>query len=138
MILLTSLLGAIIALTPAPHAGERVPERGPCLGSAPDVGAVIRGPVLHVLDGSRLCVALGTAPDRWAPVQLVEDSDQSIGAAERRDRGTLMAAAFAQDLTCEVVGISAGQAIARCALDDRPLSEALAHPEVIKAGLRWR
>lgn len=138
MILLTSLLSAVIALTPTPATGEDHSERGPCMGSAPAVGAVIRGPVLHVLDGSRLCVALGTAPDRWAPVQLVEGSGQGVGGAGPRDRGTLMAAAFAQDLTCEVVGVSAGQAIARCALDDRPLSEALAHPEVIKAGLMWR
>ena len=63
----------------------------PCKGEAPRAGAILHGPVLHVEDGGRLCVARGFEPDAWIEFQLAD-------APAELARGTLMSAAFAKDV----------------------------------------
>ena len=112
---------------------------GPCAAPAPAVGAEIHGPVLHVLDGKRLCVALGETPDRW--VELTLNDAGLVEAADVTDpnpRGTLMALAFAQNVTCKVTGIEAGHAVAACSLDGRPLADPARKRQAIKLSELWR
>ncbi len=135
MLALATLLSSAIltlSLTTAPSA-----DMGPCTGTPPSAGTIIRGPVLHVLDGATLCVALGANPDRWVPLALAGARTQSIAAGSAA-RGTLMGVAFAQDVTCEILGASHGLTIADCRVDDRRISERLNEPDAIRVGLSWR
>ena len=133
--LVTILALSASAFLPTTVSLPTVPLRdaaAPCTGAPPPPGAVLRGPVLHVLDGVTLCVALGTTPDKWVPLEL---------AAARRGapaRGTLMAVAFSRNVTCQVIDTSGATSIADCRLNDRPLTELIVDPGAIRAGLSWR
>lgn len=130
MLTLAVLFGsAVLALSPTTASGL---DLGPCAGSPPTSAATIRGPVLHVLDGVTLCVALGATPDSWVPLELA--GAQSRSAAP----GTLMAVAFAQMVTCDVTGTRRGRTIAACRIDDTLVSERILDPEAIQLGLSWR
>jgi len=98
-----------------------------CKGEAPQAGATLRGPVLHVEDGGRLCVAKGFEPDAWIELQL---ADAPAGLA----RGTLMSAAFAKDVDCKVQ--ADGRAL--CTVDGQSVGALASQPSVQKAGLSWR
>jgi len=99
----------------------------PCKGEAPRAGAILHGPVLHVEDGGRLCVARGFEPDAWIEFQLAD-------APAELARGTLMSAAFAKDVDCKVQ--ADGRAL--CTIDGQSVGALSAQPSVQKAGLSWR
>lgn len=99
----------------------------PCKGAAPQAGAMLHGPVLHVEDGGRLCVAKGFDPDAWVEVQLE-------GAPADLPRGVLMSAAFAKDVDCKVT--VSGHAV--CRVDGQSVAALVQQPSVQKAGLGWR
>ena len=131
MLALAMILGITVSsmslpAAPVPHATS------PCTGAAPPPGAVLDGPVLHVLDGVTLCVAMGTTPVTWVPLEL---SNARKGA---ESRGTLMAVAFSQNVTCRVVGASGARRIADCLLNDSLLTEQIEDSAAIRAGLSWR
>jgi hypothetical protein len=98
-----------------------------CKGQAPQVGAVLHGPVLQVEDGGRLCVAKGFEPDAWIELQLAD-------APADLTRGTLMSAAFAKDVDCKVR--ADGRAL--CTVDGQSVGALASQPSVQKAGLTWR
>jgi len=98
-----------------------------CKGEAPQAGATLRGPVLHVEDGGRLCVAKGFEPDAWIELQLAD-------APADLARGTLMSAAFAKDVDCKVQ--ADGRAL--CTVDGQSIGALASQPSVQKAGLTWR
>lgn len=111
----------------------------PCGAAAPAVGAEVHGPVLHVVDGRRFCIALGDTPDRWVELELADQG--LIRAATRADanpRGALMSVAFAQNITCKVVGASDGRPLATCAIDGLALGALATKPQAISSGRAWR
>ena len=108
-----------------------------CGGSAPRVGADLHGPVLHVRDSGRLCVALGAAPDQWVEVALAPEPLQKT-AAHPANRGSLMAVAFAQTLTCRIVDRSGVLPVAACRLDDQSVRALTREPAAYAAGQAWR
>lgn len=101
--------------------------QGVCKGEAPQAGATLRGPVLHVEDGGRLCVAKGFEPDAWIELQLA-DTPADLA------RGTLMSTAFAKDVDCKVQ--ADGRAL--CTVDGQSVGALASQPSVQKAGLSWR
>lgn len=109
----------------------------PCQGSIPVVGAEIHGPVLQVLDSERLCVALGATPDQWVEVALAPEPLQKT-AAHPANRGSLMAVAFAQNITCRIVDVADGLPVAACRLDDRSVRALTREPAAYVAGQAWR
>lgn len=111
---------------------------GPCTGQAPEPGQSFRGPVLFVEDGERICVALGTTPDQWVPVVLADSPLQTISATGADPRGALMATAFAQNVTCTSLDRVAGEVLAACTLDDKPLGALMRQPAALTAGAAWR
>ena len=130
---LSGLVGAFTLLGFATAANaENV-----CQGSAPALGAEIRGPVLQVLDSERLCVALGATPDQWVEVALAPEPLQKT-AAHPANRGSLMAVAFAQNVTCRIVDRSAGLPVAACKLDDQSVRALTREPAAYTAGQAWR
>ncbi len=109
----------------------------PCQGSAPVVGAEIHGPVLQVVDSERLCVALGATPDQWVEVALAPEPLQKT-AAHPANRGSLMAVAFAQNITCKIVDIAGGLPVASCRLDDQSVRALTRESAAYVAGQAWR
>lgn len=112
-------------------------ETSVCRGEALEIGATLRGPVLHVVDGERMCVALGATPDRWVEIQVQPAPLQQTSTATP-SRGNLMAAAFAQNAVCTVTGLVDGRAVARCDVEGQPLAERLGQPAIAKVGQTWR
>ena len=98
-----------------------------CKGAAPAPGEVVHGPVLHVEDGGRLCVARGFGMTDWIELQLAD-------APPELPRGPLMSAAFAKDVDCKVQ--ADGRAL--CTTDGQSIGDLAQRPSVQKAGLSWR
>jgi micrococcal nuclease len=110
-----------------------------CRAPAPAIGTEVHGPVLLVVDGNHLCVALGDTPDRWLEVELpnaglTKASDNPGG----NPRGALMSVAFARNITCRIVDHAGGCAIASCRLDGRSLGDLALRPQAISTGRAWR
>lgn len=102
-----------------------------CRAPSPEAGGSFTGPVLQVIDGRTLCVALGPTPDQWVRVRLADVHD-------RHGRGALMAAAFAKDVICTARGRDSQGVLARCEFNGQALG-ALAADAGIKAdGQHWR
>jgi micrococcal nuclease len=118
-----------LALGGAAHAAT-------CGGTAPAGAAEFRGPVLEVLDGERLCVALGPDPSAWVPVRLA-DAVTRVSTAPA-SRGALMAASFGQDVTCRIVGQDEQGVVAECAGERGSVGARLASRKIIRAGQTWR
>lgn len=103
-----------------------------CRAPAPAAGQIISGPVLHVIDGRTLCIAQGPTPDRWIPLRI-----SPAWTALPVDRERLMAATFAQSLTCKVTGGGAVK-VATCTLAGRPLEALLTEPATVTQAKTWR
>jgi hypothetical protein len=111
-------------------------EAATCGGEAPAGVTEIHGPVLAVLDGQRLCVALGADPASWATVR-VADAVTRISTAPP-SRGALMAASFGQNVTCRIVGREAGAVVAECVTDRGSVGAMAGTATMADAGRDWR
>ena len=98
-----------------------------CKGAVPQAGVVFRGPVLHVEEGGRLCVARGFEPDAWVEVRLAD-------APPEITRGALMSTAFARDVDCRMG--EGGRAV--CTVDGQSVGALARRPLAQKAGFTWR
>ena len=95
---LGTLVVASLSVTQAPPACPTRPSLAvACTAAAPDRGQEISGPVLEVIDGRTLCVALGPTPDQWVRVRLADVGPDASRAA-------LVAAVFARQLDCMTIG----------------------------------
>lgn len=137
-------LGAALGLMAAAGPAQ-ASEDHPCTGPSPVAGVEIRGPVLHVVDGSTLCVALGFEPDTWILVRLADAPRPSpiqrvstTEVATPNPRGALMQAALAKMATCRTVHGDDGGVEAVCEVEGRPLGEALRDPEIVAVSYSWR
>ncbi len=118
---------AALGLMAGLAAGAVQSPVAPCGGAVPHAGALLHGPALHVIDGDTLCVAQGPEPSTWVAVRLADVPDTTAW-------GTLMAAAFALTLDCQVIA----RGVARCTIDGRPLGQIVRQPAVRAAGQAWR
>lgn len=127
---------AILMLTAGASAAQ---AGGSCGAPIPAPGTEVHGPVLNVLDGRRLCVALGATPDRWLEIELADPAlTRTADLAGGNPRGALMAAAFAQNVTCTVVDIQGGRALGACRLDGASVAELAMKPQAIRDSAGWR
>ena len=115
----------------------------PCTGPSPVAGVQIRGPVLHVIDGDTICVALGYAPDEWIRLRLADAPQPSlVHRVSNRDetdpRAVMMAAAFAKMADCVTERDRTGEIVAVCTIDGVPLGRSLRDGAVIAASQSWR
>lgn len=104
-----------------------------CRAPAPAVGQTVTGPVLHVIDGHTLCLAQGATPDRWIPLRITPTAP-----ALPIDRERLMAAAFAQSLTCKITGDRGPVKTASCTIAGRSLEALLTEPATVTQAKTWR
>jgi hypothetical protein len=128
-----ALAAAFVALPAA--AAERT---SPCQGKAPALGEQVHGPVLHVADGDRLCVATSDDPARWVELTLAPPALHKASAAPAPSRGALMGVAFAQNLTCKIVGQAQGRPLAACARDGQDVAMLARSPQAAKISHAWR
>ena len=126
------LLGAITLTTALAGAAQA----GVCQGEAPTGAETIRGPVLHVLDGETLCVAMGAEPSTWVPVRIAEGLTRASTAAPQRQ--TLMAASFGQDVTCRITGRGDGVVLGECRTAAGSVSDMAQDVSYVAAGRGWR
>ncbi|MCR5872796.1 hypothetical protein LRS10_00470 [Phenylobacterium sp. J426] len=113
-----------------------VAEASVCTGVAPASGGEVRGPVLHVADATRVCVATGADPADWIEVRLADLPRGESWA--RQGRGALMAAAFAENVTCTVLRPARGEVRAICRLDGVSIARRAQRPDIVAAGKAWR
>ena len=143
-----AVLTAAAPLCAAPAAAQTAPATmaaDPCEGPRPVAGVEIRGPVLHVIDGRTLCVALGFETSTWirltvadAPATLPVLKTSTAGMGEPSPRGALMHAALAKMATCRTVAADDGSVEALCEVEGRPLGDLLRDPDVVQASYGWR
>ncbi len=129
LVLLTSAILGAAALAGAAQAAT-------CRGEAPSDAAAIRGPVLHVLDGRTLCVALGPDPASWVPVRLSDVVERASTGTP--GRGSLMAASFGQDVTCRIVGRDGDALLGECESAAGSVGALTRKTSIVSAGRDWR
>lgn len=129
-------LPAITAAILATFALGGAAQAATCGGAPPPEAGEFRGPVLEVLDGERLCVALGPDPSAWVAVRLVDAMTKVSDAPPSRQ--ALMAASFGQDVTCRITGRNADGVVAECASDRGSVGRLARTSRMIKAGYAWR
>ena len=112
--------------------GASSAQAGVCAAPAPEAGAAIKGPVLHVEDGETLCVAKGFDPSQWVELKLAPRAQTPA------PKGALMAAAFGKDVVCRVETVVDGQAVADCTVGSKSVAALLARPSILKAADKWR
>lgn len=138
----SAVFAAGLSLCAAAAPATAAPAQ-PCRGPAPVAGAEIRGPVLHVIDGETICVALGYAPDQWIRLRLadapVPPAIRRVSNREEADpKRVMMAAAFAKMADCRTELDRDREVVAVCTVDGVPLGRALRDGSVIAAGMSWR
>jgi hypothetical protein len=106
---------------------------GTCRAPAPTAGQTVSGPVLHVIDGQTLCIALGPTPDQWIPLRIA-----ATATPLPSDRDRLMAATFSQSLECRITRGRGAVRTAACTLAGRPLDDLLQEPATITQAKAWR
>jgi hypothetical protein len=120
-------IAALLALAPV----SGIAHAAACAGRAPAGATEFRGPVLEVLDGARLCVAVSEEPSSWVEVRLAD-------APHAPTRGALMAASFGQDVTCRFVAEAAGEPLAMCRSRNGSVGRLSGEPAIVEAGRSWR
>lgn len=136
--------GLLLLAVPSQASAQDAAPQNPCTGPSPVAGVEIRGPVLHVIDGQTICVALGFETDAWIRLKL---ADAPVAKALRKTsntgqepdpRGALMQAALAKMATCRTIRDQSGGVAALCEVDGKPLGELLRDPNVVAASYAWR
>jgi hypothetical protein len=107
-----------------------------CAGQAPAGAETIRGPVLHVLDGETLCVALGVDPSTWVAVRVADGLGKASTVAPQRE--TLMAASFGQDVTCRITARGDGVALGECRTAAGSVADMAQDASYVASGRGWR
>lgn len=142
MVLAASLSSALLCLATACSARAAEPAM-PCGGPSPVAGVEIRGPVLHVIDGESLCVALGFETDSWIRLRLADVPAATIrktstAGDESNPRGALMQVALARMTVCRTLKDETGQIAAVCEIDGKSIGTQLREPGVQAASYAWR
>jgi hypothetical protein len=130
-----ALIAMLVGAPIAPPAYQVCPSRPPpaaCVAPLPRVGDLVVGPVLQVVDGRNLCVALGPTPQQWVAVEIAD-------APADVPRGALMAAVFGQTIACVVTERGPdGAARALCVKGGESVGRLADAPEARAQAAAWR
>ena len=113
---------------------EAIPEDGP-MPAYLAFGATFSGPVVNVIDGDSLCVAVGEGHQNWVEVRLAD-----FFAPESRDVGGVHAKsaleriALGRQAVC-VAGLRTYDRIAaRCRIDGQPIGDSMRQAGIVEGG----
>jgi|GEM_PF-1535478 len=143
LVLAAGVSSALLFAATACSAQAMQPQT-PCNGPSPVAGVEIRGPVLHIIDGETLCVALGFETDSWIKLRLADAQQPakvrktSTAGDDSNPRGALMQVALAKMAVCRTRKDEAGQVVAVCEIDGKSIGGQLHEPEVQAASYAWR
>lgn len=134
LLVLTAALFLLQAQQAHADPCEAIPEGGPMPASL-RFGATFEGPVVHVIDGDSLCVAVGPGHENWVEVRLgdfyaAEASEPGGPAA----RAALERLALGRKAVCVASLGTHDRIAARCRIDGRPLGEMLRAAGVSEGG----
>lgn len=101
-------------------------------GLAP--GASFSGPVVHVIDGDSLCVAVGEGEKGWVEVRLADFFAPETGAGGGPAKSALERLALGRQATCVAGAGSYDRIVARCEIAGRSLGEVLRAAGVREGG----
>jgi hypothetical protein len=126
--------GAASCIVPLPAAFDTAapsPVVAKCSARTPADGRWFSGPVLQVMDGQTLCVALGPTPAEWVQVRIAGIPPQST-------RQALLAASFGRTVVCSPTNTPASDPEARCTVEGAALDTAVTAGAVHDQTLTWR
>ncbi len=132
--ILTALLFAALAGRAAADPCEAIPEEGP-LPAYLAFGARFSGPVVEVLDGDSLCVAVGPGHKDWVEVRLADFyAPESSEAAGALAKAALRRIALGKTAVC-VAGLKTYDRVAaRCQVDGRPIGDLMREARIAEGG----
>jgi hypothetical protein len=107
-----------------------------CTAPKPAPGQRFSGPVMQVIDGGRLCVALTPEPSGWIEVAPAGVMPASLADGDRRS--LLMATTFAKTVDCVAVDAHDSSVAADCSVDGLALGEAMRAQKVQPDWRTWR
>ena len=98
-------------------------------------GATFSGPVVDVLDGDSLCVAVGPEPKDWVEVRLADfyapELSETAGALAK---AALKRIALGQTATCVAGMRTYDRVAARCQVDGRPIGDQMREAKIAEGG----
>jgi micrococcal nuclease len=132
------ILAVVLLVTQAGRAAadpcEAIPEEGP-MPAYLAFGATFSGPVVDVLDGDSLCVAVGPEHKDWVEVRLADfyapELNEAAGAAAKT---ALQGIALGRTAICVASMRTYDRVAARCQLDGRPIGDLMREAKVAEGG----
>lgn len=113
---------------------EAIPESGP-LPSYLGLGAHFSGPVVHVIDGDSLCVAIGDGPAAWVEVRLADFHAPEIAAAGgAAAKAALSRLAMGREADCTANMRTYDRIAARCRIDGQAVGDLMRTAGVVEGG----
>ena len=104
---------------------EAIPEQGP-LPTYLSFAAEFSGPVVHVIDGDSLCVAVGPGHEKWVEVRLADFHAPESGDADGPStKAALARIALGQPATCVASLRTYDRIAARCSIAGQPIGDAM-------------
>jgi micrococcal nuclease len=113
---------------------EAIPEEGP-MPAYLAFGATFTGPVVDVLDGDSLCVALGPEHRDWVEVRLADFYAPELhDAAGPAAKAALQRIALGRTAVCVASMRTHDRVAARCRLDGRPIGDLMREAHIAEGG----
>lgn len=132
--ILIALLFAALAGTAFADPCEAIPEQGP-IPAYLGFGATFSGPVVDVLDGDSLCVAVGPEPRDWVEVRLADFyAPESSEAAGALAKAALKRIALGRTATCVAGRRTYDRVAARCQVEGRPIGDQMREARIAEGG----
>jgi micrococcal nuclease len=132
------ILAVVLLVTQAGRAAadpcEAIPEVGP-MPAYLAFGATFSGPVVDVLDGDSLCVAVGPEHKDWVEVRLADfyapESGEAAGASAK---AALARIALGKSAVCVAGMKTYDRVAARCQVDGRPIGDLMRGAHIAEGG----
>jgi hypothetical protein len=134
LLILVVLLFAVQAGRAFADPCEAIPEEGP-MPAYLAFGATFSGPVVDVLDGDSLCVAVGPGHKDWVEVRLADFYAPELhDAAGPAAKAALQRIALGRRAVCVASMRTHDRVAARCQVDGRPIGDQMRAAHIAEGG----
>lgn len=123
----------------AAHADpcQAIPEKGP-MPVQLAFGQRFSGPVVHVIDGDSMCVALGPDQQSWAEVRLADFYAPELSApAGPAAKAALERLVMGREAVCVANMRTYDRVAARCRIEGRPIGDLMRGAGVAEGGAAY-
>jgi hypothetical protein len=113
---------------------EAIPESGYLPGYL-SFGSTFSGPVVHVIDGDSLCVAVGPTEREWVEVRLADFyAPESSERAGHTAKAALERIALGREAVCVANMRTYDRIAARCRIDGQPIGDLMRSAGISEGG----